>query len=90
MTHKTYNYGIESALGHARKRLTDASSSLGTDLGFVSYAFDELGKIEMNRHHSRDVYAQGFVVDNASRTGMTVRDKGHTGLSESVDSHQMV
>ena len=41
-------------------------------------------------HHSRDVYDQGFVVDNASKTGMSVRDTGYTGLSESVDSDKMI
>ena len=70
--------------------MTDASSSLGTDPSFVYSVFDELGNIEMNRHHSRDVYDQGFVVDNASKTCMSVRDTGYTGLSESVDSHKMV
>ena len=52
--------------------------------------FDELGNIELNRHHSRDVYDQGFVADNASKTGMSVRDTGYTGLGESVDSHKMI
>ena len=90
MTSSTYAYGIESALGHARQRMTDPTSSVGTDPSFVCSVFDELGNLEMNRHHSRDVYDKGFVVDSASRTGMTVRDTGSTGLSESVDSHKMV
>ena len=90
MTSRTHAHGIESTLGHARQRMTDASSSLGTDPSFACSVFDELGNIEMSRHHSRDVYDQGFVVDNASKTGMSVRDMGYTGLSESVDSHKMV
>ena len=81
---------MESALGHARQRLTDASSSIGTDPSYLCCVFDELGNVSMNRHHSRDVYDEGFVVDDASNTGMSVRDTGAGHLSESVDSHEMV
>ena len=87
---KTHSQGMESTLGHSRQRLTDSSSSTGTDPSYLCSVFDELGNISMNHHHSRDVYDHGFVVDDASRTGMSVRDTGATGLSESVDSHEMV
>ena len=89
-THKTHSHGMESALGHARQRLTDASSSIGTDPSYLSGVFDELGNVSMNRHHSRDVYDEGFVVDDASKTGMSVRNTGACHLSESVDSHKIV
>ena len=44
----------------------------------------------MNKVHSRDVFERGFVVDNKSPCGISVRDNGHVELLGSVDSRQMV
>jgi len=40
--------------------------------------------------HSRDVTDRGFVVDKKSSTGLSVRNKGKSIVSDSIDSHQMV
>ena len=52
--------------------------------------FDELGNMALNSCHSRDVFQIGFVKDNTSKTRMAVHEKGHTNLSECVDSQKMV
>ena len=87
---KTNPYGFASTLQHARIRITDASSSTSTDLSLMTCYFDELGNMALKGNHSRDVFQRGFVVDSKSATGMVVREKGHTNLSECIDSQKMV
>ena len=55
----------------------------------MCYYFDFLCNMTLNRHHSRDVVEIGFVVDNKSDSGMSVRDKGKSELDGSIDSRQM-
>ena len=89
LTRKLYPHGFESALIHIRMRITDASSSTSTGTKYLSWAFDELANLTLNGVHSREAYRRGFVVDNTSGCGMTVRERG-SDLNESVDSHIMV
>lgn len=70
--------------------MTNPYSSTSTDSRFMCLYFDEMGNSILGNHHSRDVFQRGFVVDNKSAFGMTVRDKGHTQLAQSVDSRKMV
>ena len=44
----------------------------------------------MSKCHSHDIFERGFVVDNNSAYGMSVREQNHTKLSGSVDSRRMV
>ena len=90
MSSKTYPHGFASTLQHARIRMTDPSSSTSTDPKLMCTYYDELGNMSMNNVHSRDVFERGFTVDDKSTTGMAVREKGETNLSEAVDSSKMV
>ena len=90
LSHKKHPHGFSPALQHARIRMTDPSSSTSTDPKLMCSHFDELGNIALNSNHSRDVFERGFVVEDKSTSGMAVRDKGNTDLSESVDSRRMV
>ena len=56
----------------------------------MCYYFDFLCNMTLNKHHSRDVFEIGFVVDNKSDSGMSVRDKGKSELAGSINSRQMV
>ena len=90
MSSKTHPYGFASTLSQARMHMTNPYSTTSTDPTFMSYYFDELGNMALSNCHSRDIFQRGFVVDDKSSTGMSVRDKGHTNLSGSVDSRKMV
>ena len=87
---KTHPYGFASVLDHARMHMTNPSSTTSTDPNFMCLYFDMLGNMVMNKCHSRDIFERGFVVDNNSAYGMSIRDKTHTKLSGSVDSRKMV
>ena len=47
-------------------------------------------KTIINTCHFRDIFQRSFVVDDKSTTGMSIRDKDSSNLSESVDSRLMV
>jgi predicted GIY-YIG superfamily endonuclease len=83
-------WGFASALTQARMHMTNPNSTTSTDFSFMSFNFDILGNMALNTCDSRDVFQRGFVVDNKSISGLSVRDRGHANLSESVDSQQMV
>ena len=87
---KTHPYGFSSVLDHARMHMTNPSSTTSTDPNFMCLYFDMLGNMVMNQCHSRDIFERGFVVDNSSSYGMSIRDKDNTKLSGSVDSRKMV
>eukprot|EP00957_Ditylum_brightwellii_P179010 13635512-Ditylum_brightwellii.AAC.1 len=90
MSYRKNPYGFASALQHAQMRMTDPSSSTSTDPKLMCCLFDELGNMTLNSNHSCDVFQRGFVVDNKSSSGVAVREKGHTNLSECVNSQKMV
>ena len=77
-------------LTHARIHMTNQNSTTSTDPNLMSLYFDMLGNMVMNKCHSRDIFERGFVVDNKSAYGMSVRDQDHTKLNGSVDSRKMV
>ena len=87
---KTHPYGFASVLDHARMHMTNPSSTTSTDPNFMCLYFDILGNMVMSKCHSRDIFERGFVVDNKSAYGMSVREQNHTKLSGSVDSRRMV
>ena len=56
----------------------------------MCYYFGILANKLLNTCNSRDIFQRGFVVDEKGVVSMTVHDKSSSGLSESVDSRQMV
>ena len=87
---KTHPYGFAPILDHARMHMTNPSSTTSTDPNFMCLYFDILGNMVMSKCHSRDIFERGFVVDNKSAYGMSVREQNHAKLSGSVDSRRMV
>ena len=90
MSSKKNTYGFTSTLTQARIHMTNPSSTTSTDPNHMCFYFDQLGNLSLNHIHSRDIFERGFVVDNNSYCGMSVRDKGKTELAGSIDSRQMV
>lgn len=90
LTGKKHAYGFASTLAQARIHMTSASSTTASDMDLMCYYFDLLGNKLLSNCHSRDLFKRGFVCDNKSPTGLGVRDKEYTDLSQSVDSRKMV
>ena len=70
--------------------MTNPYSKQITDPNHMFYYFNFFGNITFNKHHSIYFYERGFVVDNKSDNGMSVRDTGKSELSGSVYNRQMV
>ena len=70
--------------------LSNPSSTTSKYLVFVCFYFDLLSNIVLSTCHSRDIFEQGFTVDNKRAFGMSEHDKGHTELSESVYIHHIL
>ena len=70
--------------------MTNPCFTTSTDPDHMCFYFDQLGNMTLNKYHSRDVFQRGFVVDDKSNSGMSIRDKGTSELAESIDSRQMV
>ena len=87
---RAHPYGYKSGLITSRIRMTSTHSTTGTDLTYMAHNFDELGNRLMSSSHSRDIYSRGFVVEQNSTLGVGVRERGHTTLSQAVDSNKMV
>jgi hypothetical protein len=90
LTSKNHPYGFASTLSQDRIHMTNASSTTSTDMVFMIYYFYMLGNKLLNSCHSKDLFERGFIVDNESSIGMSIRDKGCSNLSESVVIRKMV
>ena len=82
---ESYSYGFTSILNQASIHMTNTYSTTSTDTIHMCYYFYSLGSMIVNKHHSRDVFERGFVVDNRS-----VRDKVKSELAGSIDMILMV
>ena len=45
-----------------------------------------LGNMVIIKYYSRNIFEKGFVVNNNSAYGISIRDQNHTNLSSSIDS----
>ena len=86
LTPRKNKYGFTSILTQARIHMTNPFSTTSTDPNLMCYYFDTLENIVLGKSYSRDIFERGFVVDDKSAYGMSVRDKNHTELVGSVDS----
>ena len=81
LSSKTYPYGFTSTLMQARIHMTNPYSTTSTDPNHMCFYFDQLENKVLNQGYSRDVLERGFVVDDKSPNGMSIRDKGSSGLT---------
>ena len=75
MNSKTYSYYFTSTLNQASIHMKNRYSTTSTDPNHMHYYLDSLGNMTLNKHHSRDFFEKGIVVDNKNDSGMSVRDK---------------
>ena len=87
-TNKQNSFGFASNLDQSRVYLTNGGSSTSTDVHLTYFNYDVQCNAAMSNIDSRLVSRHGFVVDEMSPTGISLRDNTQTELSEAVDSHQ--
>ena len=78
-----------SAKDHVRSRLTTFGSSTSTNVRYISFMFDILTNLTLNREDSRIILNRGLMVSTGD-TGLEVNGKDNTSLHDSIDSKKMV
>ena len=87
---KSNPYGLESFVKMNRSRVTNYGCLTSSCVNYIKYLHDIMSNKELCHSDSRDVTERGFVVDTKSPTGLSIRNKGESSMSESIDSHKMV
>ncbi len=87
---KTNPFGLESFVKINRTRVTSYGSLSSSNVHYIKFFHDVMCNKALCHTHSCDVTERGFVVDTKRSTGLSVRNKGDSILSDSIDSHQMV
>ena len=89
LTKNNSTYGFASIKEHTVNRLTLPSSSTSTNPSYISFCFDTLTNITLNREHSSIIINRGMIADTKS-AGFKARSKNDTLLHDSIDSKQTV
>jgi hypothetical protein len=73
-----------------RSRITNYGCLTSSCIHYIKWLQDVNANKELCHSDSCHVTERGFVVDTKSLMGMSIRNKGESALSNSIDSHQMV
>ena len=83
------SHGFASMKSHARCRLTLPGTCTSTNPSYVAFVYDILTNLTLNREDSRIILNRGLM-ESTGETGLKVRSREDTLLSDSVDSKQTV
>jgi hypothetical protein len=83
-------FGFESFVNMNPSRITNYGCLTSSCIHYIRWLHDISVNKEFCNSDSRHISERGFVVDTKSPTGLSVRNKGESALSNSIDSHQMV
>ena len=89
LAYSSSKFGFASIQDHIHTRITSASSSTSTNTRYISFVYDILVNLSLNREDSRMIINRGLVA-STNDTGLEVRGKADTKLYDSVDSKAMV
>ncbi len=73
-----------------RSRITNYGCLTSSCIHYIRWLHDVSANKELSNSDSGHVSDRGFMVDTKSPTGLSIRNKRESALSNSVDSHQMV
>ena len=89
-TIKTNPFGLDSFVGMNRSCVTNYGSLSSSCVPYINFLYDVMCKKALCHSDSHKVTKHGFVADTKSATGLSIRNKGESSLSDSTNSHQMV
>ena len=87
---KTNPFGLDSFGSMNRSRITNFGSLSSSCVPYINFLYDVMCKKALCHSDSHKVTKHGFVADTKSATGLSIRNKGESSLSDSTNSHQMV
>ena len=82
-------HGFASMKDHTRCRFCLPGTATSTNPLYISFMYDILVNLTMNREDSRIILNRGLM-ESTGETGLKVRGRGDTLLTDSVDSKQTV
>ena len=83
------SHGFASMKSHVRCRLTLPGTCTSTNPSYVAFSYDILTNLTLNREDSRIILNRGLM-ESTGETGLKVRSRDDTLLSDSVDNKQTV
>ncbi len=89
-TNKRNPFGFESFVIMNCSRVTNYGSLTSSYIHYIKWLHDVHANKELYHSDPHHVNERGFVVDMKSLIGLSIRNKGESALSNSIDSHQMV
>ena len=87
---KTHTNGFASFKDMLRSRLTASGSLTSSDPHYMRFMYDLCANHALNHDDSRQIMKRGFQVDTSTKIGLSSRGKNESGLSECIDSQEMV
>jgi hypothetical protein len=90
MMNKRNPFGLESFVNMNRSRITNYGCLTSSCIHYIRWLHNVSANKELSNSDSCHVSECGFLVDTKSPTGLSVRNKRESALSDSIDSHQMV
>jgi hypothetical protein len=73
-----------------RSHITSYGSQPSSCIHYIKFLHNIMSNKTLCHSESHNVTKRGFMVDTKSPTGLSIRNKGESTLSDSTDSHQMV
>ena len=86
----SYPNGFASLPDTVRSRVTASGQITGTCPHYHRFLFDILGNKALSKGDSRQIINRGFQVDASHPMGISTRNNNQDGLTECIDSHDMV
>ncbi len=83
-------FGFELFVNMNRSHNTNYGCLTSSCIQYIRWLHDVSANKELCNSNSHHVSERDFVVDTKSPMGLSVRNKGESALSDSIDSHQMV
>jgi hypothetical protein len=83
-------FGFELFINMNCSCITNYGCLTSSCIHYIRWLHDVSANKELCNSDSCHASERGFVVDTKSPTGLSVRNKGESALSDSIDSHQMV
>jgi hypothetical protein len=83
-------FGFESFVNMNHSHITNYGCLTSSCIHYIRWLHDVSANKKLCNSNSRHVSECGFVVDMKSPMGLSIRNKGESALSNSIDSHQMV
>ena len=86
---KSNSHGFSSMKNHITCRISLPGTATSTNSSYISFSYDILVNLTMNRQDSRIIMSRGLM-ESTTKTGMQIRSPQDSLLTDCVDDKQTV